>query len=80
METLRRIQGVTEVKQDREAVELHTGEAEPIVRELLARDAGLRGLEVTAAGLEEAFLALTQDRSKAETIPMERPEILKEIG
>ena len=58
---LRQIPGVTEVKQDREAVELHAVEAEPIVRELLARDARLSGLEVTSAGLEEAFLALTQD-------------------
>ena len=64
METLRGIAGVTEVKKDREAVELHTGAAEPVVRELLARDAGLSGLEVTAAGLEDAFLALTQDSSK----------------
>lgn len=59
--TLRQIPGVTEVREDREAVELHAVEAEPIVRELLARDAGLAGLEVTSAGLEEAFLALTQD-------------------
>jgi ABC-2 type transport system ATP-binding protein len=64
LETLRRISGVTEVKPDRGAVELRTGEAELVVRELLARDAGLSGLEVTAAGLEEAFLALTQDSSK----------------
>jgi len=64
IETLSRIPGVTEVKKDREAVELHTGEAEPVVRELLARDAGLSGLEVSAAGLEEAFLSLTQDSSK----------------
>src|SRR3954466_79187 len=64
MEILRRIPGVTEVKEDREAVVLHTGEAEPIVRELLARDAKLSALEVTAAGLEEAFLALTQESSK----------------
>lgn len=63
-ETLSQIPGVTEVKQDREAVELHTAEAEPVLRELLARDMGLSGLEVSAAGLEEAFLALTQDSSK----------------
>src|SRR3954453_1652152 len=64
MEVLRRIPGVTEVKEDREAVILHTGEAEPVLRDLLARDAKLSGLEVTAAGLEEAFLALTQESSK----------------
>jgi ABC-2 type transport system ATP-binding protein len=64
IDMLRRIPGVTEVKEDREAFELHTPEAEPVVRELLARDASLSGLEVTAAGLEEAFLALTQESSK----------------
>jgi ABC-2 type transport system ATP-binding protein len=64
IDTLRQIPGVTEVKEDREAFELHAPEAEPVVRELLARDANLSGLEVTAAGLEEAFLALTQDNSK----------------
>jgi ABC-2 type transport system ATP-binding protein len=59
--TLRQIPGVTEVKEDREAVELQALAAEPIVRELLARDAELSGLEVSSAGLEEAFIALTQD-------------------
>jgi ABC-2 type transport system ATP-binding protein len=62
--TLRQIPGVTEVKEDREAVELHAAQAEPVVRELLARDARLSGLEVTSAGLEEAFLALTQDNGQ----------------
>ena len=36
-------------------------EAESVLRELLGMDAGLSALEVTSAGLEEAFLALTQD-------------------
>lgn len=58
---LRQIRGVTEVKEDREAIEIHASVAEPVVRELLARDEALSGLEVTSAGLEEAFLALTQD-------------------
>ena len=58
---LRQIPGVTDVKEDREAVELQALAAEPIVRELLARDAELSGLEVSSAGLEEAFIALTQD-------------------
>ena len=63
--TLRGIRGVIEVKEDREAMELHTGEAEPVLRELLARDETLSGLEISSAGLEEAFLALTQDGSKS---------------
>ena len=52
---------MTEVKEDREAVEIHAREAEPVVRALLARDPLLAGLEITSAGLEEAFLALTRD-------------------
>jgi ABC-2 type transport system ATP-binding protein len=62
--SLRQIPGVTEVKEDREAVEIHAVEAESIVRELLARDAQLCGLEITSAGLEEAFLALTHDTAR----------------
>src|SRR6201998_1785742 len=64
IDTLRQIPGVTEVKEDRAAFGIHTPEAEPVLRDLLARDANLSGLEVSAAGLEEAFLALTQDSSK----------------
>ncbi len=59
--SLLQIPGVTNVRQDREAVEINAGEAEPVVRELLGRDPALSGLEITSAGLEEAFLALTQD-------------------
>ena len=59
--SLLQIPGVTDVQQDREAVEIHACEAEPVVRALLARDSSLSALEVTSAGLEEAFLALTQE-------------------
>jgi ABC-2 type transport system ATP-binding protein len=62
--TLRQIPGVTGVREDREAFELNAIEAEPVVRDLLARDASLSGLEVTSAGLEDAFLALTQDTTR----------------
>lgn len=61
---LRRIPGVMEVRNDREAIEIDASEAEPVVRELLNRDAQLSGLEVSSAGLEEAFLALTQDSGR----------------
>jgi ABC-2 type transport system ATP-binding protein len=64
MNALRQIPGVTEVKEDRDAVELHVAEAESVVRELLARDYKLSSLEITSAGLEEAFLALTQDPTR----------------
>jgi ABC-2 type transport system ATP-binding protein len=59
--SLLQIPGVTDAKEDRGAVEIHAREAEPVVRALLARDPSLSGLEITAAGLEEAFLALTND-------------------
>src|SRR6202162_6108900 len=61
VESVLKIPGVTDAKQDREAVEMHAREDEPVVRALLARDSALSGLEITSAGLEEAFLALTQD-------------------
>lgn len=64
LDNLHQIAGVTEVKEDREAVEIYTGEAEPVVRELLARDPTLSGLEITTAGLEDAFLALTRDGAR----------------
>ena len=59
--SLLQIPGVTDVRPDRETVEIRAREAEPVVRALLARDSSLSGLEVTSAGLEEAFLALTKD-------------------
>src|SRR5450432_293368 len=62
--SIRQIAGVTDAKEDREAIEIHAVEAEPVVRELLARDLKLSGLEITSAGLEEAFLALTQDHGE----------------
>lgn len=63
--TLLQIPGVTDARQDRGAIEIHAREAEPVVRALLARDASLSGLEITSAGLEEAFLALTQDHGES---------------
>jgi ABC-2 type transport system ATP-binding protein len=60
IEVVRAFPGVLEVKVDREAIEIKAKNAEIVVHELLLRDASLSGLEVTSAGLEEAFLALTQ--------------------
>src|SRR5579862_5864473 len=66
LNAIQQIRGVTEVREDREAVQIHGAETEVIVRELLARDANLSGLEITSAGLEEAFLALTADATREE--------------
>ena len=57
------IPGVVSVKADRNAFELQVNAAEPVVRELLQRDSWLADLEVTNAGLEEAFLALTKNHN-----------------
>lgn len=61
LDSLRHMAGVLEVRQDRDALEIHATEAEAVVRELLNRDPTLSDLEVTSAGLEEAFLALTKE-------------------
>ena len=63
LEEVRQIPGVLGVKADRNAFELQVNAAEPMVRELLQRDSWLGDLEVTNAGLEEAFLALTQNHN-----------------
>ncbi|HTU60945.1 MAG TPA: ABC transporter ATP-binding protein, partial [Polyangiales bacterium] len=63
LEEIRQIPGVLSVKADRSAFELQVNAAEPVLRELLQRDEWLADLEVTNAGLEEAFLALTQNQN-----------------
>jgi ABC-2 type transport system ATP-binding protein len=63
LDEIRTIPGVTTVIADREKYELHVQAPEPVVRELLQRDAWLTDLEITTAGLEEAFLALTKNQN-----------------
>lgn len=56
---IRNLPAVLSVEQDREAVVITTGDAESVLRELLRIDPTLHGLEISAPGLEDAFLALT---------------------
>lgn len=56
--------GVRSARRDGEVTELFAAEAERVLRDLLARDRSLSGLEVRGADLEEAFLTLTQDDPK----------------
>jgi ABC-2 type transport system ATP-binding protein len=58
--TLVGLPGVRSMRRDGAAVELLTPDAETLARELLMRDPALAGLEITGAGLEEAFIALTR--------------------
>ena len=64
VELLRDIEAVTSVERDREATIVLTPHAEFVIREMLAQDATLHSLEITSAGLEEAFLALTRSDSQ----------------
>src|SRR5271155_3816962 len=65
IEMVRGLPGVIEGRRDREGLEIRARSAEPILRELLMRDERLSGIEVTSAGLEEAFLALTSANNGA---------------
>ena len=59
-ELIRSLDGVVSVERNGAAVEILTSRAEAVVLELLQRDPDLHDLEVGGAGLEDAFLALTQ--------------------
>ena len=60
-EFLATLPSVADVQRDREAVVILADHPEKVVREMLLRDETLHGLEVLAAALEDAFLALTSD-------------------
>ena len=44
-----------------EAVVIQTAQPENVLRQLLQLDLDISGIEVSSAGLDEAFLALTRD-------------------
>ncbi len=56
------IPGVVDVELCAGVTSINTGNAEAVLRWMLAQDPALEGLEVVAPGLEEAFLALTHGR------------------
>lgn len=60
VDVIRALPSVCSVERDRDAVVITTTDAERVVHELLRNDPLLRGLEVSAPGLEDAFLALTR--------------------
>ena len=62
------IPGVLEVHADRESLLISTACPDDVLRELFRRDQRLSGIEVISAGLEEAFLALTNDNTNSEVI------------
>lgn len=61
IDVVRKLSGVQEVREDRGALLIHTAKPEDVLRQLLQLDLELSEIEVTSAGLEEAFLQLTRD-------------------
>ena len=55
--------GVVDVQDDRGTLVIRTSHPEDVLRELLSRDLDISGIEVTGAGLEDAFLSLTQQKT-----------------
>jgi len=60
---VRGLRNVVDVQEDRGAMVIHTSRPEDVLRELLNRDLDISGIEVLGAGLEDAFLALTQEKA-----------------
>jgi len=63
-ENVARMAGVKDVSRHGAALEILAARAEPVLRELLSQDPDLSDLEVSGAGLEQAFLALTRQPQK----------------
>ena len=59
--TIETIGGVTRVEKRGAVTEILCREAEPALRRLFELDGTLHGLEISGAGLEQAFLALTRE-------------------
>lgn len=62
---VRSIADVNSVSREADRTEIIVAVAEPVVRELLARDESLTNLEVTSVGLEDAFMALINKEEAA---------------
>jgi ABC-2 type transport system ATP-binding protein len=60
---IRGLPGVADVQDDRGTMVIHASLPENVLRELLNRDPDISGIEVAGAGLEDAFLALTQEKA-----------------
>jgi len=61
LDVIRKMAAVADVQTDREAVVIQTSQPENVLRQLLQLDLEISGIEVSSAGLDEAFLALTRD-------------------
>jgi ABC-2 type transport system ATP-binding protein len=66
--------GVTSAERHGEAVALRCADSDTAIRALLGRYPAARDIEITGAGLEEAFLELTADRAEQPSRVPERVE------
>ena len=65
LDVIRKMAGVVDAQTDREAVVIQTSQPENVLRQLLQLDLEVSGIEVSSAGLDEAFLALTREDGTA---------------
>ncbi len=71
---MRSLPGVEEVEIRGDTVLLHASDSDAVARHLLT-ETGARDLEITARGLEEAFIALTSDSAPARSAPPAPPGV-----
>jgi ABC-2 type transport system ATP-binding protein len=64
LDVLERLPGVSAVERRGEAVVLTCSDSDAAIRALLAAHPGSRDIEIVAAGLEQAFVALTGDNAE----------------
>jgi ABC-2 type transport system ATP-binding protein len=65
---LRVIPGISGVSRQESRTEIHVTEAEPVLRELFARDSSISGLEVSNSSLEEAFLKIIERETEVQEV------------
>jgi ABC-2 type transport system ATP-binding protein len=58
---LRGLPGVIDIERDRQTTVIHTSRADEVLRRIFQLDLKVSEIEVTSAGLEAAFLALTRE-------------------
>jgi ABC-2 type transport system ATP-binding protein len=70
---LSELDGVTEVNVCGTGVSIDSLDADSTIRDLVGRGVPFRDLEITGAGLEQAFVALTRCSAADGTIPLQPP-------
>jgi ABC-2 type transport system ATP-binding protein len=73
VEELRVLPGVATAERRGDGVELRCSDSDAAIRALLAREPQAADIEISGAGLEEAFLQLTGDDAPADDDPTEVP-------